>query len=163
MKRVMVSQSTPGDSAGEAYVTGYTFSANFPVTANGYQQVNHGIANVAANAFVSKLNATGTGLVGSTYIGGTGRTISGNGDLDVSDNGDDGIGVALDASGDAYVIGVTSSTDFPTSTGAYQTTNKAATNLTTNVFVSKLDPNPFDVDVFDLRWRQRDREPNCWR
>jgi len=128
------------DAAGEAYLSGYTFSANFPVTANSYQQVNHGTANLAANAFVSKLNATGTGLAGSTYLGGTGRTISGNGDLDVFDNGDDGIGVALDASGDAYVIGVTSSTDFPTSTGAYQTTNKAATNVASNIFVSKLDP-----------------------
>jgi Bacterial Ig-like domain (group 3)/FG-GAP-like repeat/FG-GAP repeat/Beta-propeller repeat/NHL repeat len=128
------------DTAGEAYVTGYTFSADFPVTTNGYQQVNHGTANVAANAFVSKLNAGGTGLVASTYLGGTGRTAGENGDLDVSDNGDDGIGVALDASGDAYVIGVTTSTDFPTSKGAYQTTNKAAANLATNVFVSKLNP-----------------------
>ncbi len=128
------------DTAGEAYATGYTFSANFPVTANSYQQVNHGTANVAANVFVSKFNATGTSLVGSTYLGGTGRTIGGNGDLDVLDNGDDGIGVALDTSGDAYLIGVTSSTDFPTSTDAYQTTNKAATNLATNLFVSKLDP-----------------------
>ena len=129
------------DAAGEAYVTGYTFSADFPVTANGYQQVNHGTANIAANAFVSKLNATGTGLVASTYLGGTGRTIgNGNSDLDATDNGDDGIGVVLDASGDAYVIGVTSSTDFPTSYGAYQTTNKAAANIATNVFVSKLDP-----------------------
>jgi sugar lactone lactonase YvrE len=128
------------DTAGEAYVSGYTFSANFPVTANSYQQVNHGTANLAANAFVSKLNATGTGLAGSTYLGGTGRTIGGNGDLDIFDNGDDGLGVALDASGNAYVIGITSSTDFPTSTGAYQTTNNAAANLGTNVFVSKLDP-----------------------
>jgi sugar lactone lactonase YvrE len=128
------------DANGEAYVTGYTFSADFPVTTNSYQQVNHGTANLAANAFVSKLNATGTGLAGSTYLGGTGRTIGGNDNLDIFDNGDDGIGVALDAPGDAYVIGVTSSTDFPTSTGAYQTTNNAAANLGTNVFVSKLDP-----------------------
>ncbi len=135
-----IAVNSTGASAGEAYVTGYTFSANFPVTANGYQQVNHATANVAANAFVTKLNATGTGLVSSTYIGGTGRTINGNGDLDVSDNGDDGIGVTLDASGDAYVVGISSSTDFPTSTGAYQKTNKAAANLATNVFVSKLDP-----------------------
>jgi sugar lactone lactonase YvrE len=127
------------DTAGEAYVTGYTFSSDFP--ASGYQQVNRGIANIAANAFVSKLSATGTGLVGSTYLGGTGRTIgNGNSDLDATDNGDDGIGVALDASGDAYVIGVTLSTDFPTTPGAYQATNKAAANIATNVFVSKLDP-----------------------
>ncbi len=127
------------DAAGEAYVTGYTFSPDFPAT--GYQQVNHGTANIAANAFVSKLNATGAGLVASTYLGGTGRTIgNGNSDLDATDNGDDGIGVALDAAGDAYVVGVTLSTDFPTSNGAYQTTNKAAANIATNVFVSELNP-----------------------
>jgi sugar lactone lactonase YvrE len=128
------------DANDEAYVTGFTFSANFPATTSGYQQVNHGTANVAANAFVSKFNAGGTGLVGSTYLGGTGRKTGGTGDLDVLDNGDDGIGVALDASGDAYVVGVTTSTDFPTSQGAYQTANKAAANLGTNIFVSKLNP-----------------------
>ena len=128
-------------ATGEAYVTGYTFSPDFPVTAGGYQQVNHGAKDVAANAFVSKLNATGTGLVDSTYLGGTGRALgTGNSSLDASDNGDDGIGVVLDTSGDAYVIGVTSSSDFPTTTGAYQTTNKAAANLASNAFVSKLDP-----------------------
>jgi sugar lactone lactonase YvrE len=128
-----------GAAVGEAYVTGYTFSPDFPAT--GYQQVNHGTANVAANVFVSGLNASGTGLVGSTYLGGTGRTIgNGNSDLDATDNGDDGIGLALDASNNAYVMGVTVSTDFPTTTGAYQTTNKAAANVATNAFVSKLDP-----------------------
>jgi hypothetical protein len=127
------------DATGEAYVTGYTFSADFPV--NGYQQVNHGTANFAANGFVSKLNATGTTLVASTYLGGTGRAIgNGNSDLDASDNGDDGIGVVLDAAGDAYVVGVSSSTDLPTTQGAYQTTNRAAANLAANAFVSKLDP-----------------------
>ena len=156
MKEVMVLRSTPTD---EAYVTGYTFSANFPVTTSGYQQVNHGTANVAANAFVSKLNATGTGLVDSTYLGGTGRKTGGTGDLDASDNGDDGIGVALDASGDAYVVGVTTSTDFPTTQGAYQTANKAAANLGNQHFRQQTQSHPLDVDVFDLHWRQRDREP----
>jgi FG-GAP-like repeat/Bacterial Ig-like domain (group 3)/Beta-propeller repeat/NHL repeat/FG-GAP repeat len=132
---------TTGNATGEAYVSGYTFSADFPVTANGYQQVNHGTANIAANAFVTVLNATGTGLVGSTYLGGTGRTIgNGSSDLDATDNGDDGIGVALDASNDAYIVGVTLSTDFPTTVGAYQTTNKGAANIATNVFVSELNP-----------------------
>ena len=90
---------------------------------------------------MSTLNATGTGLVDSTYLGGTGRALgTGNSNLDASDNGDDGIGVVLDAAGDAYVVGVTSSTDFPTTPGAYQATNKAAANLAANAFVSKLDP-----------------------
>ena len=128
-----------GAAAGEAYVTGYTFSPDFPAT--GYQTVNHGTANVAANAFVSVLNAAGTGLVGSTYLGGTGRTIgNGNSDLDASQNGDDGIGVTLDTSNDAYVVGVTVSTDFPTTASAYQATNKGAANFSSNAFVSELDP-----------------------
>jgi sugar lactone lactonase YvrE len=130
-----------GGAAGDAYVTGYTFSPDFPVSGNGYQQVNHGVANVAANAFVSTLNATGTALVGSTYLGGTGRTMgNGNSDLEASQNGDDGIGIALDTLGNAYVVGVSSSTDFPTSQTAYQKTNNGAANLSGNAFVSKLDP-----------------------
>ena len=127
------------DSNGEAYVSGYTYSADFPVTANGYQQVNHGTANVAVNAYVSKFNATGTLLLDSTYLGGTGIAPSSEGEFD-SSGGDEATGVALDASGNVYLTGVASSTDFPTTAGAYQTTNKAAANLGINIFVTKLDP-----------------------
>ena len=70
--------SRSSDAAGEAYVSGYTFSADFPVTSNGFQQVNNGTANVDVNAFVSRLNATGTGLIDSTYLGGTGLTKGGS-------------------------------------------------------------------------------------
>jgi len=82
------------DGAGNAYVTGDTISNNFPVQ-NPFQLRNKG-----ANAFVVKLNATGL-LVYSTYLGGTGR------------NGDSGKAIAADASGNAYVGGMTSSADFP--------------------------------------------------
>ncbi|MGI6482768.1 MAG: SBBP repeat-containing protein [Methanobacterium sp.] len=60
------------------------------------------------DVFVSKLNPTGTGLVYSTYLGGT--------------NSDYGYGVAVDGDGNAYITGETYSTDFPTTLGAYQTT-----------------------------------------
>jgi hypothetical protein len=83
------------DTAGNAYVTGYTSSTNFP-TASASQ------ANLAGadDAFVAKLNPTGKALLYSTYLGGT--------------TNDYGRGIALDAAGNAYVTGGTSSTNFPT-------------------------------------------------
>jgi Bacterial Ig-like domain (group 3)/Beta-propeller repeat len=90
------------DAAGNAYVTGYTDSTNFPTTANAVQPASDG----DRDAFVSKLNAAGTALVYSTYLGGS--------------NLDEGDGIAVDASGDAYVTGFTDSTDFPTTTNSLQ-------------------------------------------
>jgi hypothetical protein len=84
------------DSAGSAYVTGYTASTNFP-TANPFQAAYGG---GAADAFVTKLNPAGNGLVYSTYLGGA--------DVDV------GNGIAVDSAGSAYITGQTGSTDFPT-------------------------------------------------
>ena len=61
-----------------------------------------------SDAFVTKLNATGSGLVYSTYLGGS--------DVEL------GNGIAVDVAGSAYVTGFTTSTDFPTTAGAAQTT-----------------------------------------
>ncbi len=83
------------DSSGNAYVTGTTYSTDFP-TANPLQATNHG----TRNAFVAKFNATGSALVYSTYLGG-------------SSGRDAGLGIAVDSSGNAYVTGLTGSTDFP--------------------------------------------------
>jgi len=91
------------DSNGNAYVTGSTQSANFPTTAGAYQTILRGMSD----AFVVKLNAAGSGLVYATYLGGS------------SDDGS--YGIAVDSSGNAYVTGSTSSTDFPTTVGAYKT------------------------------------------
>ncbi|HST51572.1 MAG TPA: SBBP repeat-containing protein, partial [Pyrinomonadaceae bacterium] len=85
------------DSAGSAYITGVTFSTNFP-TANAIQSARSGSST---NGFVTKLNAGGSALVYSTYLGGTGTV------------GDDGNGIAVDPAGNAYVTGFTSSTNFP--------------------------------------------------
>ena len=49
--------------------------------------------------------------------------------------------MTVDGAGSAYVVGTAYSTDFPTTTGAYQLTNKAAANLASNAFVAKLSPN----------------------
>lgn len=104
------------DSSGNAYITGETTSTNFPAL-NGYTSGS----NTNGIAFVSKLNATGTTLLYSTYLGGTG--------------GESGNGIALDPNGNVYVTGYTMSTDFPVVNG-FQTTIGTAIG---NVFVARID------------------------
>ncbi len=82
------------DTQGNADITGYTTSTNFP-TKNPFQATFGG-----GDAFVTKLNAAGDALVYSTYIGGSGN--------------DEGYGIAVDAQGNAYITGYTKSTNFPT-------------------------------------------------
>jgi hypothetical protein len=98
------------DGSGNTYVTGDTYSNNFPV-ANAFQPA-HGGALV--DAFVSKLNATGSALVYSTYLGGGGRLQRGTIDILRPRRGDDfGSGIAVDGSGNAHVTGYTNANDFP--------------------------------------------------
>jgi Beta-propeller repeat len=106
------------DAAGNAYVTGSTTSTNFPTTSGAFQPALAGSQNV----FVTKLNPTGSGLVYSTYLGGSG--------LDFAQ------GIALDALGNAYMIGFTTSTNFPVAGGAYQSTFGGGP---TDAFVTKLN------------------------
>jgi len=89
------------DPSGNAYVTGATGSTDFP-TVNPLQATNK--AAPSPNAFVAKVNAAGSSLVYSTYLGGSG---SGN-------DGDGGAAIGVDCSGNVFVTGDTSSTDFPT-------------------------------------------------
>jgi beta-propeller repeat-containing protein len=92
------------DSAGNAYISGLTFSSDFPTTPGAFQTNFVGGSNCpfppCADAFVAKINPSGTGLVYSTYLGGTGDEFS--------------PGVVVDSDGSAYVGGITTSTDFPT-------------------------------------------------
>jgi hypothetical protein len=106
------------DSSGNAYVTGLTYSSNFPTTHVAFQTSLAG----TYNTFVTKLNPTGTALVYSTYLGGT--------------SGDAGYGIAVDSSGHTYVTGNTTSTSFPTTAGAFQTSLPGVQNA----FVTKLNP-----------------------
>jgi hypothetical protein len=101
------------DSSGNAYITGYTDSSNFPVL-NAYQ----GAANGSRDAFILKLSSSGNYLVYSTYLGGSGNDI--------------GEGIAVDSSGNAYVTGSTTSNNFPTFE-AYDNTLEAG-----DIFVAKL-------------------------
>ena len=125
-----VGSSIAVDSNGDAFVTGTTFSTNFP-TKNGF-----GAGNATSGvAFVTELNPSGTALLYSTYLGGTG--------------GDSGLGIALDPAGNIYVAGLTFSTDFPTTplaspacptsiTALKQGPNAGAASGTS--FVSKINP-----------------------
>jgi len=114
------------DTEGNAYVTGYTRSNNFPITAGAFQTTFADPAG-SGNVFVTKINPTGTALVYSTYLGGSGDEFT---DLP-------GNGIALDSSGSAYVTGSTRSADFPTTSGAFQSVHSGAYD---NPFVTKLDP-----------------------
>lgn len=93
------------DRLGNAYVPGQTSSTDFPTTANAFQS-SYGGGN--SDAFVTKLNAKGAGLLFSTYLGGSG------------DDGSVGSGTGVDRFANVYVLGFTSSTDFPTTKGAFQ-------------------------------------------
>lgn len=107
------------DANGNAYVTGFTTSSDFPVV-SAYDRAlgKRGDTDV----FVAKLNAAGTGLVYATYLGG-------------SSGIDRATGIAVDAGGNAYVTGMTSGSDFPVSSNAYQTGISGG-----GAFVTKLAP-----------------------
>jgi len=172
------------DTAGAAYVTGYTYSTNFPTTSGAFDQTHNGSEDV----FFTKVKPDGSSLDSSTYIGGgecdwandiaigdtghayiTGRTGSTSfpttsGAFDQTHNGsedvfvtkvksdgstliystfvgdsdsDEGKSIAVDSTGTAYVTGSTSSSNFPTTANAYDRTY----NSNTDVFVTKVGPN----------------------
>jgi hypothetical protein len=112
------------DPGNNVYVTGFTASTNFPVTANAYTNKLAGVQNV----FVTKIDSSGTNFVYSTYLGGT--------------NTDHGEGIAADAAGRAYVTGYTDSTNFPTTTNALRTLLNGSTNLIFgfDAFVAQFPP-----------------------
>ncbi|MFC2157746.1 SBBP repeat-containing protein [Acidobacteriota bacterium] len=113
------------DSSGNAYVTGYTGSANYP-TWNMYQTNQLG-----GDAFMTKIDTTQSGaasLIYSTYLGGN--------------SGDDGRGIAVDSSGNAYVTGYTDSSNYPIK-NQYQTDQ---TN--TDIFVTKIDATQSGTSSF---------------
>lgn len=99
------------DASGNAWIAGATLSPNFPVTQDATQRTYAGGTPQenfpTGDAFVAKLNGTGTALVFSTYLGGSGDDFA--------------MGVALDRAGAAYVSGSTRSSNFPVTPGALQT------------------------------------------
>jgi hypothetical protein len=111
------------DNTGSAYVTGYTYSPDFPVTAGAFDTSRAGL-----DAFITKFTPDGAALVYSTFLGGAGREL--------------GQGIAVDANLNAYVTGITESFDspftsvyegFPVTSGAFQTKGSY------DAFVTKLN------------------------
>ncbi len=107
------------DVSGNAYITGYTESTNYDISPGAFQTTYGG---GYGDAFVTKLNSTGTALLYSTFIGGS--------------TSERGYGIAIDASGNAYIAGYTSSTDYDITTGAFQTTYDGGNS---DGFVTKLN------------------------
>ena len=90
------------DAAGRATVTGYTWSSNFPTTPGAFDPSYNGGHR---DAFVVRLNTAGSALDYATFLGGS--------------DDDSGVDLALDAAGRVAVTGATSSSDFPTTPGAF--------------------------------------------
>ena len=111
------------DGTGDAFVVGPTSSAKFPTTGNAVQP---NAPAVGFSGFVTEIDPTGKTLLYSTYLGGS----SGN---------DDAFSIALDQSGDAYITGVTTSTDFPTTTNAL--IQSPISNPSGTAFLTKLNPS----------------------
>lgn len=107
------------DNQDNAYVTGQTLSFDFPIAPGAFQPGKDG----ASSVFVTKLNAAGTALVYSTFLGGS--------------SADLGRGITIDSTGSAYVTGQTLSPDFPITAGAFQ----PFIGGTQDAFVAKLSPS----------------------
>lgn len=124
-----IGRSIVVDANGQAYVTGYTKSADYDVTSGAFQRALGG----QSDAFVTKLNASGTALVYSTYLGGAGE--------------DRGYSIAVDGIGQAYITGYIKSSDYDITPSAYQTkrgegtcnTDEGYELLCPDVFITKLN------------------------
>jgi hypothetical protein len=106
------------DASGHAYLTGTTWSGSLPVR-NALQGSGRG-----QDAFVSKLSPDGRELVFSTYLGGSDREEGGD--------------IAVDGSGDVYVVGTTWSDDFPMTFAAFQPRKAHPGKEISNAFIAKL-------------------------
>ena len=113
------------DDTGNAYVTGITWSIDFPTTIWAHDRSHNGSMDV----FVSVLDPTLGRLRASTYLGGSGE--------------DQGLALTLDGAGKAYVTGITESGNFPTTAGAYDTSYGGS-----DVFVSVLEMGPWPAYVY---------------
>ncbi len=110
------------DGSGNVYVTGFTDARDFP-TVNAYQSQQNN-AGIVRDAFVAKLNSTGSALMYSTYLGGRSGVTSSH-------------AIAVDAIGNAYVVGGTASSQFPTTT---MIGPPAARGVDSQPFVTKFNP-----------------------
>ncbi len=113
------------DHMGNAYVTGFSDSPDFPVTLGAFQEDFQGADNSGSkDSFVAKLNSDGSILLYSTFLGGSEEDIARD--------------IAIDQEGNAYVIGYTTSSDFPVTLGAFDVNFRG--NSLFDTFVSKIVP-----------------------
>jgi Beta-propeller repeat len=110
------------DGSGNAYVTGYSASQDFPVTGNAYQTTRMNIGTYTYDVVIMKFDPSGV-LLYSTFLGGSGT--------------DQGDAIVFDPAGDAWVGGYTQSTDFPITTGAYQSQNGGGQDA----FLAEISPD----------------------
>lgn len=105
------------DSKGNIYITGFTTSDDYPTTVGVFKSNRSG----SVDAFVTKLNSSGSALINSTYFGETGETYA--------------YGIAVDANDNPFITGFTNANSFPTTSGAYQTTK----SITKACFITKFN------------------------
>ncbi|HJZ69055.1 MAG TPA: SBBP repeat-containing protein [Blastocatellia bacterium] len=115
--------SVAADSTGSAYITGRTTSADFPVVS----AIQSSYGGGSSDAFVSKLTSDGSGLVYSTFLGGSGAEDSAG-----------KTGISVDSTGNVYVTGDTSSGNFPTKNALRSSKSGAASSF--DGFVAKINP-----------------------
>lgn len=125
---------------GEVYLTGYTMSSNFPVTANANNTNYNGGER---DAYIAKFNNNLSSLLASTFIGG-----------DEKDTGED---IVIDDFGNIYLTGVTLSSDFPSTSGAYD----ESFNGGEDIFISKLDANLASILASTFFGRSRQEKGQC--
>jgi hypothetical protein len=115
------------DGSGSAHVAGFTRSSDFPTLAPVQESFGGGMCGLdpCSDAFVTKMNATGTALTYSTFLGG--------GHADV------GEGMAVDSSGDVFVVGSTASENFPATSGAVQVA-RGGTGPVEDAFIARINP-----------------------
>jgi len=107
---------------GSIYIAGFTTSFDFPTTAGDYDRsYSGGVLNPTSDGFVARLNSSGTGLLWSTYLGGTARDVA--------------FDLRVDSTGSVFVAGNTDSTDFPVTNQAYQSVHAGGNDL----FVTKFN------------------------
>jgi uncharacterized protein (TIGR03437 family) len=132
------------DSSDDVYMTGSTDSTNMPVSQNafqpsfaGYKTLPPAVEQNLGDAFVAKLNPSGSALLYLTYLGGNAN--------------DAGLAIAIDSSGDAFVAGFTDSTNFPLSASPYQSKMAGdggkhySVNVQGDVFLTVVNPTATEV------------------
>lgn len=126
------------DSSANAYVTGLTASTDFPLKGS----ITTTLPSAYGSAFVSRIDTTQAGtnsLIYSTYLGGSGKGSSGAISYPY---GDAGWGITVDSSNNAYVVGITTSIDLPTTSNALLKTAPSAVGTTAGVFVAQINTAP---------------------